>query len=114
MTAHEIRDERRERWARDGIDITPEMNAYGGEEAARRGRALVESAVDADELAELDRLITRGRPSIGAEEPRGESPKRQVRLPEELDHALTERAEREHRSASAIMRDALAKYLQGA
>lgn len=112
MTARESRDERRERWVRDGIDITPNTMVYSGDEAARRGRALVESAIDADELAELDRLIARGRPSVGAGRPRGESPKRQVRLPHDLDRALSERAEREHRSASAILRDALAEYLR--
>lgn len=111
---HESPAQRRERWVRDGIDITPDMKVYSDEEAAQRGRALVESAIDADELAELDRLITLGRPSVGAAKPRGESPKRQVRLSEELDRALTERHEREKRSRSAIMRDALTKYLQDA
>jgi hypothetical protein len=52
------REERRERWAREGINITPDTKIYTGEEAARRGRALVESAVDPEELAEPDRRIT--------------------------------------------------------
>ena len=39
---------------RTGNDITPTVRIYRGEEAARRGRALIESAVSAEELAELD------------------------------------------------------------
>jgi len=48
---------RRERWVREGIDITPSTRIYSGDEAARRGRALIESAVSAEELAELDKRI---------------------------------------------------------
>lgn len=56
---------------------------------------------------ELDRA-TRGRPSMSGT---GTSPKRQVRLPVELDAALIRRAADEHRRPSDIMRDALAQYL---
>jgi len=114
MTTKETAAQRRERWVRDGVDITPDMKVYSDEEAAERGRALVESAIDADELAELDRLIALGRPSVGATRPRGESPKRQVRLPNDLDQALAERAKRDHLTPSAVIRDALTKYLQDA
>ncbi|WP_423753856.1 CopG family ribbon-helix-helix protein [Actinomyces israelii] len=41
----------------------------------------------------------------------GRSPKRQVRLPEDLDAALQARIDAEQRTASEIMRDALTQYL---
>ncbi|MBP2437870.1 ribbon-helix-helix protein, CopG family [Microbacterium amylolyticum] len=112
MTVRETPEERAERYERGDIDISPNATISSGDEAARRGRAVVESALDADELAELDAAIRRGRPSLGQAAARGESPKRQVRLPEELDRALTERAKREHRKASAVIRDALTEYLR--
>lgn len=62
--------------------------------------------------AEEVRHAVRGRHSLGAGAHRGVSPKRQVRLPVELDRALTERAERECTSASEVMREALAQYLR--
>ncbi len=62
--------------------------------------------------AEEVRHAVRGRHSLGAGAHRGVSPKRQVRLPVELDRALTERAERERTSASEVMRAALAQYLR--
>lgn len=40
-----------------GNSTTPRVRIYRGEEAARRGRALIESAVSAEELAELDARI---------------------------------------------------------
>ena len=112
MTGHENREDRRARWARDGIDITPNMEVYSGEEAARRGRALLESALDEDELATLNSLPAPGRPSVGTNIPKGESPQRRVRLPRDLDDALAARAEREGRTTSAVMRDALTAYLR--
>lgn len=65
-------------------------------------------AVTADDV----RKVMRGRHSLGAAQHRGESPKRQVRLPVELDRALTERAERDHTNVSDIMREALSQYLR--
>ncbi|WP_431030866.1 ribbon-helix-helix protein, CopG family [Plantibacter sp. RU18] len=50
-----------------------------------------------------------GRPSLHGT---GVSPKRQVRLPADLNALLDERAALEHRNASEIMREALAAYLQ--
>ena len=61
--------------------------------------------------AEVEEAL-RGRPTLGSELNEGTSPKRQVRLPRDLNQALTDRAVREHRSASEIMRDALKQYLE--
>jgi len=48
-----------------------------------------------------------GRPSLG----RGVSPRLDLRIEPELAEALHERAEAEHRSLSAVARDALRRYL---
>jgi len=48
-----------------------------------------------------------GRPSLG----RGVSPRLDLRIEPELAEALHERAEEEHRSLSAVARDALWRYL---
>ena len=66
--------------------------------------------VTAEEVEEA----LRGRPTLGSNQNTGESPKRQVRLPRDLSSALDARAESEHRTASDIMRDALAQYLERA
>ena len=48
-----------------------------------------------------------GRPSLG----RGVSPRLDLRIEPDLAEALHERAEEEHRSISAVARDALRRYL---
>ncbi len=48
-----------------------------------------------------------GRPSLGG----GVSPRLDLRIEPELAAALHERAEEEHRSLSAVARDALRRYL---
>lgn len=62
--------------------------------------------VDADEVSS-----TLGRPRLDRSPGTGRSPKRQVRLPSDLDQLLDERAALEHRTASEIMRDAIGQYL---
>lgn len=66
-----------------------------------------ERATDED----LGDLTSMGRPSLSGRQGLGPSPKRQVRLPRDLDAALTERTQTEHRGASDIIRDALTEYL---
>jgi hypothetical protein len=61
--------------------------------------------------AELDTVTGRGRPSLSGA---GTSPKRQVRLPADLDAALEERARAEGRKPSAVMREAIENYLKSA
>lgn len=61
---------------------------------------------DAQELAAM-----MGRPSLNGTPGGGASPKRQVRLPHDLDAALDARAARDGRQPSAIIRDALTEYL---
>lgn len=62
---------------------------------------------------DLQELITLGgRPSLSGRPGAGPSPKRQVRLSRELDALLTERAERDDRKPSVIIRDALEAYLR--
>ena len=65
---------------------------------ATAGRATEE---DLQELIALG-----GRPGTGP------SPKRQVRLPHDLDALLTQRAERDHTKPSVIMRHAIDAYLR--
>ena len=62
--------------------------------------------VDADEVR-----AALGRPRLDRSPGTGRSPKRQVRLPGDLDQLLSQRAALEHRSASEIMRDAIGQYL---
>ena len=64
------------------------------------------------DVRELAAIAGRGRRSVGHSAPQGESPKRQVRLPADLDQLLEARVQAEHRNASEIMRDALAQYLK--
>lgn len=62
--------------------------------------------VDSDEVRS-----TLGRPRLDRSPGTGRSPKRQVRLPHDLDQLLDQRAALEHRTASEIMRDAIGQYL---
>ncbi|WP_105036566.1 ribbon-helix-helix protein, CopG family [Cryobacterium aureum] len=52
-----------------------------------------------------------GRPTLSGRAGTGRSPVPQVRLPQDLDALLIERAEAEHRRPSEIVREALAAYL---
>lgn len=108
----ETREERAARFERGDIDFDENYTIHEGAEAAARGRALTDAAVDAVELAEIDRLVALGgRPSIGSRTASGVSRKRQVRIDLALDHLLIERAARDHISASEVMRHALVAYL---
>ena len=61
---------------------------------------------------ELDAIL-RGRPGLGQSHAtgRGRSPRRQVRLPEHTDAALTAYIEKHGTTASAVIRDAVEAYL---
>ncbi|MGG7464785.1 ribbon-helix-helix protein, CopG family [Plantibacter sp. YIM 135347] len=61
------------------------------------------------DAAEVRKVL--GRPSLSGTDGAGLSPKRQVRLPADLNALLDARAAAEHRNASEIMRDALVMYL---
>lgn len=74
------------------------------------GAPAAERATDED----LGELTSMGRPSLSGTQGLGPSPRRQVRLPRDLDAALTEREKTENRGASDIIRDAIAEYLQRA
>ncbi|WP_099040018.1 CopG family ribbon-helix-helix protein [Mycobacterium neglectum] len=53
-----------------------------------------------------------GRPSVDpASEPGAVSPRRQVRLPRALSERVDQLADRENRSASDLMREAIAQYV---
>ena len=71
---------------------------------ATEGRATEE---DLQELIALG-----GRPGLSGRRGAGPSPKRQVRLPRDLDALLDERAKHEGKKPSVIMRDALDAYLR--
>jgi predicted HicB family RNase H-like nuclease len=78
-----------------GVVLTPELERELAEEA--------EAGYDLEGAAQ--RKV--GRPSLG----RGVSPRLDLRIEPELAEALHERAEEEHRSLSAVARDALRRYL---
>ena len=78
---------------------------HAGEEAAARGRAMLEAALGGAEAVER---ALGGRPSLSSA---GTSPSRTVRLPRDLDSALVDLARVEGRKPSAIVRDAVADYL---
>jgi len=81
--------------------------ALEGDAAVAYSRSLLADLGVDDEPAET---TGRGRPKVGGAG-KGESPKRQVRLSEELDAKLTERAQRDETTAAAVMRDAIEFYL---
>lgn len=65
----------------------------------------VESVTAAETRARL------GRPGLTGDTGAGRSPKRQVRLPRDLDQLLDQRAAELHRTPSDLMRDAIDRYL---
>lgn len=83
------------------LDALPDSPTPAG---ATEGRATEE---DLQELIALG-----GRPDLSGRRGAGPSPKRQVRLPRDLDALLAERAVRDHKKPSVIMRDALDAYLR--
>lgn len=108
-TQHETPEERAARYERGDFEISPDAVIQSRDEF-REGDPDFE--LDPADLAELDRLRTVGRPSLSGSNGTGRSPKRQVRLPIDLDAELTRRAEAEHRKPSEILRDALVQYLR--
>lgn len=101
MTDNTIDQDRYNRLADWAESDTPEIHPHNGETgaaAADHGRAAIRRAG--------------GRPSIDPDADAGAaSPRRQVRLPRALSEQLDALAEREHRSASDVMRDAIADYI---
>jgi len=90
------------------FEPAPDGAAFEGDAAVCAGRDLLDSIVGA---VELDEAISRGRPGLNGQTGVGSSPKRQVRLPRELDALLVQRAEAEKRKLSEVMRDAIDNYL---
>lgn len=78
-----------------GTVLTPEIEEALADEA--------EAGYDLDSA----RPVPTGRPSLG----RGVSPRLDLRVEPELSDALRRRAREEHRSVSAVARDALRRYL---
>ena len=74
-----------------------------------RGTRRDGSRIDDDELD----TILRGRPNLGQDRATGtgRSPRRQVRLPESTNAALTAYAEAHGPTPSAVIRDAVEAYL---
>ncbi|MCL2091976.1 MAG: ribbon-helix-helix protein, CopG family [Micrococcales bacterium] len=61
---------------------------------------------------ELDAVVARGRGRPRLAPGSGRSPRRQVRLPEDVDAELLARADAERRPVSALLRDAVTTYLR--
>lgn len=111
MTAHkhETPEERSARYERGDFEISPDALIQSRDEFQEGD---IDIELDPADLAELEQRRTAGRPTLSGTTGSGRSPKRQVRLPADLDAALTRRAEEEHRRPSEIMREALSQYLQ--
>lgn len=71
------------------------------------GRRLLVRSLGSEDL--VNRAI--GRPALDGRVAKGASPVRHVRLPQELDDALTARAAADRTVPSQVMRDALRQYL---
>lgn len=87
-------------WAERDMTLRPRSkSALRGSAAAEHGREALERALG-------------GRPSIDPTAQPGEHARnRQVRLAADVDRRLQELADQQHRTASAVMRDAVAEYL---
>lgn len=87
-------------WAEHQMQLEPgSPTALRGARATEHGRAALERALG-------------GRPSIDpAAKPGQHARKRQVRLPADIDDQLEALASAQHRTPSAVLRDALAEYL---
>lgn len=97
-------------WAEsDDFRISDNAHITHRADAAAEGRALLTAALGEEELTAI---IGRGRQSLDGTTGNGPSPKRQVRLPRDLDTLLDAQAERERRRSSEIIRDALDAYLR--
>ncbi|MCG2801949.1 MAG: ribbon-helix-helix domain-containing protein [Cellulomonas sp.] len=81
-------------------------------EGAEPGRPVLAAYLTPDELDAASRR-GRGRPRLSAAGT-GRSPKRQVRLPDDLDAALVRLAQAQGRTPSAIVREAVETYLRSA
>lgn len=96
---------------REGTDWDAVAQKYENEEYEwdrPHGRTL-----DGEEARDYTRDLFEqfGRPTLGQNKPGGVSPRRQVRLPAELNAQLDSYAEKVGKSSSQIMREALTKYL---
>ena len=85
-------------------DVTAGRIPAVGRGTRRDGSRISDTDLDA---------ILRGRPGLGQSHAtgRGRSPRRQVRLPEHTDAALTAYVEKHSTTASAVIRDAVEAYL---
>lgn len=83
--------------------------AKRGAAAAVEAQHLLMEATGAASVDELTRMAL-GRPRLGAE--RGASPVLRARVPQALKDSVTAIAEREHRTESDVVRDALASYIE--
>jgi len=101
------------KWAEDEMEIDPDSaTALHGADAAAHGRAALEAALGGPD--EVERAIT-GRPPLEASAPAGERSRiRHVRLGPALDARLDAAATDTVTQASAIIRDALDRYLPNA
>jgi len=90
--------------AAPGPDLDLDQDDVRDSKGARVDQAYIDEAV-----AEVHEQLRPGRPRRG-EERGGEAPRMIVRLPVTLHAAVIERAEREGRSRSAVVREAIEEY----
>lgn len=86
-------------WAENDIRLPVESaTAQRGAAAAAVGRELLQRSA--------------GRPRLGGASGQKASPRRQVRLPDDISKSVDLLAAREGRKASEIMREAITEYVQ--
>ena len=99
------------------IDTTPGTGAEPEFDALLEGVEVDEStptphpASGVEVIGAAEVRARLGRPGLGGSVGSGRSPKRQVRLPHDLDQLLDQRAAEQHRTPSELMRDAIDPYL---
>lgn len=94
-----------------GAGAEPDFNALLAGITVDQSRPTPSLSNETETVGADEVRSTLGRPRLDRSPGTGRSPKRQVRLPNDLDELLDQRAALEHRTASEIMRDAIGRYL---
>ncbi|MCL2091704.1 MAG: ribbon-helix-helix protein, CopG family [Micrococcales bacterium] len=93
----------------EACDTLPEGSVVTTGVGDAPGREFLSQFMTPDEL---DAAVARGRGRPRLAPGSGQSPRRQVRLPEDVDAQLMARAVAEQRPVSAVLRDAVTAYLR--
>ncbi|WP_178946364.1 ribbon-helix-helix protein, CopG family [Kocuria sp. TGY1127_2] len=99
--------------------MTPDPNtpSLHGDDAAEAGRAILREVYGTDDLDAIsDADLRRGRPSLSAQKTRaaGESPMLRVRVPAQVDEAISSLSQAQGRTKSELIRDWIEEGLRQA